>query len=1014
MAKIVIASSSIAGAHNYYEATLIGRALSAAGFEVLHIVDDIPAMKAAADNPDELVVAQAPVLEKKSVTRNPAGTGIQDLALQLAQSGFADPESLRPLARAWTALLRSVHADAIISLSASVAWLVGPHLAPTFAVGSGRSLPPNVPTASPSREDGGGIRSMLAATNAVLDELQFERIAALPDILWRCQQLHFGLDLLDPFAAARQTPSAGVLVPAPTTPFDPEKQRLSVFLDARYPRIDLVVLALTGLAELRLDVFVQNMSTAIERYLSSLPHVSLHRTPGPALVQAKYAAAIVHHGDLLAAEQGLMFGRPHMVLPWTDEQKLVLECLKQVGVAWWKEPGRPIDELASTVRGVLEDPAIRFAAENVQGVILANDISSGVQAIVDAVGRALPQTMPAKEVPVVIASAEDIGTSIEMAEAEPPPLAASPAPPVTESKVFCAMPFQHMCIGIEGTARICCMVPNMVSENGAPMSLYANTVEEVWNSDYMREVRRKVLADEPLSECQVCYDNEEATGTSYRTNAGLQPLIGTPVDMEALHRDAIANDYRVETKPQFVKLELGNLCNLKCRMCWAGNSSEIERDPVHSMWAGGADPMHAAWQGEYAAIGPDSKIGVLRSGVHELEKMNGAHWCWTDGAARFNIPLAPFSRPNRILLDFKQDVAYSRLCQVSVNGKPVFAERIDESVEQRIVNIDADPATRELTLEIRSERVWNQTAKRWEGLPLKNIRLQRHVADEERLQQTVLKPRLETPGLWYKNDTLVFKELLGDAKDLKRLYVTGGEPMLESRYSEIIDYLIAKGVEGDIDLELTTNGTLVDHELIDKLARFKSMLLTISVDGIGAVQEYIRYPARWPTIAKNIEAMKRPSIEVCAIPVVQAYNMLDLANICRFGRDLGIGVSLMNNVHDPYWLRTQVMPNNVHRLAAARLREVIAEGCNEYLRNQAQTLADYFDAHEAPLDHETLGTFNLFTNDLDVSRGQNFRQSLPELHAMIVEAGYEWHDATLHAGKMGPRRPARERTHAWI
>ena len=108
------------------------------------------------------------------------------------------------------------------------------------------------------------------------------------------------------------------------------------------------------------------------------------------------------------------------------------------------------------------------------------------------------------------------------------------------------------------------------------------------------------------------------------------------------------------------------------------------------------------------------------------------------------------------------------------------------------------------------------------------------------------------------------------------------------------------------------------------------------------------------------------------------------------------------------------MPANVQRLAADRLREIIAEGCSDYLRGQVESLIQHFSSQKSSLDHESLRTFNLFTNDLDVSRGQSFKSSLPELHALIEEAGYRWTDETLHAGRAGQRRPARDRVHAWI
>ena len=99
------------------------------------------------------------------------------------------------------------------------------------------------------------------------------------------------------------------------------------------------------------------------------------------------------------------------------------------------------------------------------------------------------------------------------------------------SKTFCALPFQHLCIGPEGTARTCCVSHDLVSEHGAPMSLNVHTMDEIWNSAYMRNIRRGMLKGERISACEVCYESEAASGQSYRTHTGLEPISRQPATL---------------------------------------------------------------------------------------------------------------------------------------------------------------------------------------------------------------------------------------------------------------------------------------------------------------------------------------------------------------------------------------------------------------------------------------------------------------------------------------------------
>ncbi|MCW5745754.1 MAG: SPASM domain-containing protein [Alphaproteobacteria bacterium] len=116
------------------------------------------------------------------------------------------------------------------------------------------------------------------------------------------------------------------------------------------------------------------------------------------------------------------------------------------------------------------------------------------------------------------------------------------------SKTFCALPFQHLCIGPEGTARVCCVAHDLVSEHGAPMSLNIHTMDEIWNSAYMRNVRRGMLKGERISACEVCYESEAASGQSYRTHTGLEPISGRRQSAATLAKYGAAAGFRVDQR----------------------------------------------------------------------------------------------------------------------------------------------------------------------------------------------------------------------------------------------------------------------------------------------------------------------------------------------------------------------------------------------------------------------------------------------------------------------------------
>lgn len=581
------------------------------------------------------------------------------------------------------------------------------------------------------------------------------------------------------------------------------------------------------------------------------------------------------------------------------------------------------------------------------------------------------------------------------------------------SKTFCALPFQHLCVGPEGTARACCVSHDLVSEHGAPMSLSVNTMDEIWNSAYMRNIRRGMLRGERISACEVCYESEAASGQSYRTHTGSEPIGGHPVTAKDFEKYA-ATGYRVAERPKFIKLEISNLCNLKCRMCYGAASSQIERDPVHSRWSGGVDPMHAVWRGNTARIGPEPRIGVRTSGVHKHEYYDGIVRAWTDGHAIFNIPVQPGTRLVSVEIGFHHAGISGQHYQVVCNGKLAW-RGVAASDKPAVIDLAGIDSGRELILEIMSSRTVATPGGREQGLPLTSLVLHRQsVSATLSTRPTPLSPRQETEGPWFMDDETVFKDVLKSGDELERLYITGGEPLINERVSDILDHLIETGASRRIHLELSTNCTHLDPAHIERFKKFRRVELLLSLDAIGETYEYIRHPARWSVVDATVRGYKEQGI-VCKVPpVVQVYNVLNLVELYRYCDALDMEVT-MNILHMPSRLAIQHLTPSVRRAAAAKLMAYHDADCRPFSKPSVLSLARYLSEMTTDPDPEIIRELMLFTNDLDATRKQSIAHSCPELVQLMAEDGFEWISEKRFAqGATQRPKPARERDYAWL
>jgi hypothetical protein len=98
------------------------------------------------------------------------------------------------------------------------------------------------------------------------------------------------------------------------------------------------------------------------------------------------------------------------------------------------------------------------------------------------------------------------------------------------------------------------------------------TLDDHWNSEHMKSVRRRMMAGEILPECSVCNDKLLNTDV-YRSY--FWGLFGHKYE-QAMHETA--PDGSTTMKPVSWDYRFSNLCNFKCRMCGDMLSSSWESE----------------------------------------------------------------------------------------------------------------------------------------------------------------------------------------------------------------------------------------------------------------------------------------------------------------------------------------------------------------------------------------------------------------------------------------------------
>lgn len=147
-----------------------------------------------------------------------------------------------------------------------------------------------------------------------------------------------------------------------------------------------------------------------------------------------------------------------------------------------------------------------------------------------------------------------------------------------------------------------------------------------------------------------------------------------------------------------------------------------------------------------------------------------------------------------------------------------------------------------------------------------------------------------------RND--LFKNV--DVSHLQNLYFNGGEPLMTRDHINVLNYVIKNGDPSAIGLMYSTNGTFpLTEEILNLWDKFHSIKLLVSIDGTGPVFEYVRHPAKWDLVEKNLLDFKKltsDKFDVSISAAVGVHNILYYDELYNWCVDHGYGNIVVQNV----------------------------------------------------------------------------------------------------------------------
>jgi len=180
-------------------------------------------------------------------------------------------------------------------------------------------------------------------------------------------------------------------------------------------------------------------------------------------------------------------------------------------------------------------------------------------------------------------------------------------------KTICVLPFNTLSIGGQGAQRLCCNAINGgLSKADMPPPVGRRITTNWLEGTALDRIRGSMLAGERIDECNRCWSLEDIGANSYRD-------INNSYRFPERYEEIIAgNTARVIER---IEIDIGNKCNLACRMCTPGSSSllgeELMKDPTNAY----VDPNLFQLSREAPWIKTSKFFDVVRQNAHTLKSV---------------------------------------------------------------------------------------------------------------------------------------------------------------------------------------------------------------------------------------------------------------------------------------------------------------------------------------------------------------------------------------------------------
>ena len=229
-------------------------------------------------------------------------------------------------------------------------------------------------------------------------------------------------------------------------------------------------------------------------------------------------------------------------------------------------------------------------------------------------------------------------------------------------------------------------------------------------------------------------------------------------------------------------------------------------------------------------------------------------------------------------------------------------------------------------------------------------------------------------GNWPRANKLFWEDLSNNITNLTEIEFFGGEPLLIKEHISILQECIDQKVANKIELSYNTNGTIYNEELIKLWKHFKYVQLLFSIDGIGNKFDYLRYPAKWTDVEKNIFKYK-DNVKIGIFCTISAFNIWYMDEVCDWHATVLPDTEIhFNKVFEPKHYSPKCFPRSIKN-------KIIDHYKSSKHLTTIKPWLDFMFTEDYDCWDKHIKYRNLYDNE----RNQNYKNIFPEFYKITNE-----------------------------